>query len=135
MVQSCIGRDDKSGLSEYIEIYKTELPPDIREIYCRSQAVNALICCYASQVRRHKNRFEAQAAYPEQCPVPDTEVTVLLGNLLENAVEARLCEKNVKCSIREMADRCGGETLFEQKAGMFYASVWLRLPEEVDSRP
>ena len=90
---------------------------------------------YASQVRRHKNRFEAQAAYPEQCPVPDTEVTVLLGNLLKNAAEARLCEKNVKCSIREMADRYGGETLFEQKAGMFYASVWLRLPEEVDSRP
>ena len=83
MVQSCIGRDDKAGLSEYIKIYKTELPPDIREIYCRSQAVNALICCYASQVRRHKNRFEAQAAYPEQCPVPDTEVTVLLGNLLK----------------------------------------------------
>ena len=183
MVQSCIGRDDKAGLSEYIEIYKTELPPDIREIYCRSQAVNALICCYASQVRRHKNRFEAQAAYPEQCPVPDTEVTVLLGNLLENAVEACLREKNGKCSIRlrifrknksslvfltdntcsgtvrfdadgktplsskrkgvgigvssirEIADRYGGDTLFEQKAGMFYASVWLRLPEEVDSRP
>ena len=133
MVQSCIGRDDKAGLSEYIEIYKTELPPDIREIYCRSQVINALICYYASQARRHKIRFEAQADYPEQCPVSDTEVTVILGNLLENAVEARLCEKNVKCSIREIADRYGGDTLFEQKAGMFYASVWLQIPEEADN--
>lgn len=183
VVQSYIERDDRAGLSEYIEIYKTELPPDIREIYCRNQVVNALICYYASQARRHKIRFEAQTDYPEPCPVSDTEVTVILGNLLENAVEACLREKDVKCSIRlricrknksslvfltdntcsgtvafdsdrktplsskrkgvgigvssirEIADRYGGDTLFEQKAGMFYASVWLQLTEEADSRP
>ena len=100
MVQSYIERNDRAGLSEYIEIYKTELPPDIIEIYCRNQVINALICYYASQARRHKIRFEAQADYPEQCPVPVTEVTVILGNLLENAVEACLREKNGKCSIR-----------------------------------
>lgn len=181
VVQSYIERDDRAGLSEYIEIYKTELPPDIIEIYCRNQVINALICYYASQARRHKIRFEAQADYPEQCPVPDTEVTVILGNLLENAVEACLREKNGKCSIRlrifrknksslvfltdntcsgtvrfdadgktplsskrkgvgigvssirEIADRYGGDTLFEQKAGMFYASVWLQIPEEADN--
>ena len=180
VVQSYIERNDRAGLSEYIEIYKTELPPDIIEIYCRNQVINALICYYASQARRHKIRFEAQADYPEQCPVPDTEVTVILGNLLENAVEACLREKNGKCSIRlrifrknsslvfltdntcsgtvpfdadgktplsskrkgvgigvssirEIADRYGGDTLFEQKAGMFYASVWLQIPEEADN--
>lgn len=67
VVQSYIERDDRAGLSEYIEIYKTELPPDIIEIYCRNQVINALICYYASQARRHKIRFEAQADYPEQC--------------------------------------------------------------------
>ena len=30
------------------------------------------------------------------CPVSDTEVTVILGNLLENAVEACLREKDAK---------------------------------------
>ena len=88
VIQSYIERDDRAGLSEYIEIYKTELPPDIIEIYCRNQVINALICYYASQARRHKIRFEAQADYPEQCHVTDTEVTVILGNLLDNAVEA-----------------------------------------------
>ena len=106
---------------------------------------------------------------------------MILGNLLENAVEACLREKNGKCSIRlrifrknksslvfltdntcsgtvrfdadgktplsskrkgvgigvssirEIADRYGGDTLFEQKAGMFYASVWLQIPEEADN--
>lgn len=180
VVQSYIDRDDRSGLAEYIEIYKTELPPDIQEIYCRNQVVNALVCYYASLARRHKIRFEAQADYPEPCPVSDTEVTVILGNLLENAVEACLREKDAKCSIRlrisrknknslvfltdntctrtvafdadsktplsskrkgvgigaasirEIADRYKGEALFEQKDGMFYASVWLQLPEKAD---
>lgn len=53
------GGDDKAGLSEYIKTYKTELPPDIREIYCRSQAVSPDLY-YASQVRRHKTALEAQ---------------------------------------------------------------------------
>ena len=35
--------------------------------------------------------------------------------------------------IWEIADRYGGDTLFEQKAGMFYASVWLQIPEKADN--
>ena len=135
MVQSYIERDDRAGLSEYIEIYKTELPPDIIEIYCRNQVINALICYYASQARRHKIRFEAQADYPEQCPVSDTEVTVILGNLLENAVEACLREKNGKCSIRLRIFRKNKSSLVFLTDNTCSGTVWLRLPEEVDSRP
>mgnify|MGYP000396942781 CR=1 FL=1 len=114
-------------------------------------------------------------------PVSDTEVTVILGNLLENAVEACLREKNGKCSIRlrifrkdksslvfltdntcsgtvrfdadgktplsskrkgvgigvsssgKLRTGSGGDTLFEQKAGNVYVSVWLQIPEEADN--
>lgn len=100
VVQSYIKRDDRSGLAEYIEIYKTELPPDILELYCRNQVVNALVCYYASQSRRNKIKFEAQVDYPDRCPLSDTEVTVILGNLLENAVEACLREKTARKFIK-----------------------------------
>ena len=72
VVQSYISRDDRDGLREYIEIYKTELPPDITEVYCRNQVINALVCYYAALARKDRIQFDAQVSYPDNCPVSDT---------------------------------------------------------------
>ena len=88
VVQSYIDRDDKAGLADYIDLYKSQMPPDTRERYCRNDVVNAIICYYASLARDSGIEFEAGVDYPDDCPVSDTDITVLLGNLLENAVEA-----------------------------------------------
>ena len=87
-VQSYIERDDRTGLKEYIDLYKSELPPDTLELFCRDNVVNALVSYYAAQARADKIQFEARIDYPDPCPVASTDMTVLLGNLLENAVEA-----------------------------------------------
>jgi len=181
VVQSYISRDDRDGLREYIEIYKTELPPDITEVYCRNQVINALVCYYAALARKDRIQFDAQVSYPDNCPVSDTEATVILGNMLENAVEACQRESGTRkiirlrirqrkessllfltdntctvpvrftedmkvplsskrkgagigiMSIREIADRYDGDVRFEQKEGMFYASVSLQFPYEDSS--
>lgn len=179
VVQSFIDRDDKAGLSEYIDIYKSELPPDTLELYCRDDVVNAVLCYYASQARGSRIRFEAKVDYPADCPVSATDITVLLGNLLENAVEAcrrepierRLIRLRVArrggaallvladnpclapvsfedglplsskraghgigaASVREIAVRYGGEARFEQRDGMFRASVFLSLAREKEA--
>ncbi|WP_367931973.1 ATP-binding protein [Enterocloster citroniae] len=181
MVQSYISRDDRDGLREYIEIYKTELPPDITEVYCRNQVINALVCYYAALARKDRIQFDAQVSYPDNCPVSDTEATVILGNMLENAVDACQRESGTRkiirlrirqrkessllfitdntctvpvrftedmkvplsskrkgagigiMSIREIADRYDGDVRFEQKEGMFYASVSLQFPYEDSS--
>ena len=78
----------KQGLRIYIDLYKSQMPPDTRERYCRNDVVNAIICYYASLARDSGIEFEAGVDYPDDCPVSDTDITVLLGNLLENAVEA-----------------------------------------------
>lgn len=88
VVQSYIDRDDKAGLAEYIDLYKNELPPDIRELYCRNNVVNAVISYYAMLARDCRIQFQVQVDYPDDCLVTVTDITVLLGNLLENAVEA-----------------------------------------------
>lgn len=176
VVQSYLDRDDKTGLREYIDIYIKELPPDTLEIYCRNNVVNAVVCYYASQARDQKIRFDAKVDYPKDCSVSATDITVLLGNLLENAVEACIRETNGQpyvrlrvtqrgnaalliladnpctlpvcfegglplsskrkgigigaSSIQEIADRYDGEAKFEQKDGIFYASVFLKITGE-----
>ena len=104
-VQSYIDRDDKTGLSEYLQIFKDELPPDVMELFCRNHVVNAVICYYAAIARDNKIRFEANVDYPADCLITGTDITVLLGNLLENAVEAckreTPAQKYVKLRIKQ----------------------------------
>lgn len=172
VVQSYLDLDDKEGLREYLDLYKNELPPDTLELYCRNDVVNAVICYYAAQARDHKIRFEAKVDYPDNCPISATDITVLLGNLLENAVEAchreaggqkyiklkikqrgntslliltdNPCTTPVRfsgdipfsskqegigigaSSIQEIAARYDGEAIFEQRNGVFNASVFLK---------
>lgn len=111
VVRSFIDRDDKAGLSEYIDIYKSELPPDTLELFCRDDVVNAVLCYYASQARGSKIRFQARVDYPEDCPVSATDITVLLGNLLENAVEACRREPQENACIRLRVSRRGDALL------------------------
>ena len=176
VVQSYIDRDDRSGLAEYIDIYKSQLPPDMAERFCGDEVVNAIITYYASLARDAGIPFKTKVAYPKVCLIAGTDSTVLLGNLLENAVEA--CKREPKAageqfvklrikqrgqstllvmvdntcsspvifegdtplsskregvgigiaSVREIATRYDGEAHFEQRDGVFYASVMLKLP-------
>ena len=58
------------------------------EFYCRNDVVNAVICYYAALSKDSHIRFDAKADYPESCSISETDITVLLGNILENAAEA-----------------------------------------------
>lgn len=88
VVQSYMERDDKAGLNEYIRGYMDRLPPDMAEYFCGNEVVNAIISYYAAQARELGIVFTAKTAYPKDCPVRDMDISVLLGNLLENAVDA-----------------------------------------------
>lgn len=104
VVQSYMEKDDRDGLKKYINIYKNEIPPDILELYSRNDVVNAIICYYATIARNNKINFEAKIDYPNHSSISDTDITVLLGNILENAVEA--CQRQdtkhkfIKLSIK-----------------------------------
>lgn len=176
VVQSYLDEDDKTGLAEYIDGYRDRLPPDIAEYFCADSVVNAIISYYAAQAREAGIEFVAKVAYPKNCPVSGNDISVLLGNLLENAVEAckretagQMCIKlRIKprgksalyilvdntcvtavhfegetplsskreglglgvASIRDIAARYGGTAQFEQRDGVFYASVRLMLARE-----
>lgn len=88
VVQSYINHGDTKGLAEYIDIYKNSLPCDVAEYFCANHVVNAIISYYAAQARDAGIEFTAKVIYPKDYPVSSTDITVLLGNLLENAVEA-----------------------------------------------
>lgn len=95
LIQSYIEKDDKAGLKNYIEQYRSELPPDVLELYSRNDVVNAIVCYYAGVARDSHICFDAKIDYPDISTISETDITVLIGNLLENAVEA--CQRQTSC--------------------------------------
>lgn len=87
-VQAYLDSGDKTSLAEYIDLYRKSLPSDVVEYFCADSVVNAVISYYAVQARNAGLEFKSKVIYPKYISVTSTDITVLLGNMLENAVEA-----------------------------------------------
>ncbi|WP_195986139.1 sensor histidine kinase [Clostridium sp. D33t1_170424_F3] len=88
VTQTYIERNDREGLRAYISQYQKTLPQETQAVYCRNEVVNAIISCYAELAAHQGARFDATVEYSDTAPISNTDAVVLLGNLLENAVEA-----------------------------------------------
>lgn len=135
VIQSYIQNNDKDALFQYLNSYIASLPPDSPISYCENSAVNALIVYYGDIAQERQISFRTAVDYPESLSIADTDAVVLLGNLLENALEA--CLRQTKDSpfislhikpLHEMliitldnsysgTINTDGETLFSSKTG------------------
>lgn len=109
VIQSCVQRNDNQGLLEYINHYLKGLPSDSPIVYCENFAINALLVYYADKAQEQGIPFELQVEYPKDCHVENTDGVVLLGNLLENALEACMRqdtgEKFIRLSVAMVENR------------------------------
>ncbi len=60
-------------------------------VYCENEAVNSVLLYFGDRAEALGVRYEVKAGVPEALNVEKTDLAVLLGNLLENALEA--CER------------------------------------------
>lgn len=90
VIQAYIQNNDKDALLQYMSGYIASLPGDSPIVYCENNAVNALIVYYADTAEAHSVSFDVKADYPACTSIADGDAVVLLGNLLENALEACL---------------------------------------------
>lgn len=59
-----------------------------RETYCRHPIADALLQYYKSQCSAHHISFQVTLEMPAELSMEDTDISILFGNLLENAYEA-----------------------------------------------
>lgn len=79
---------DIKAVSEYLESYGKNLIPERVFIYCKNQAVNAVLGYYAGKAEKSGITMNVSVRMGENTVIPEAELCVLLGNLLENAVDA-----------------------------------------------
>ncbi len=87
VIMGCIDSGDINYLREYVTQYGESLPPERSRSFCKSAPMDAVLRFYADRAYMRNVDFEAEVRM-EKSPVPEHELCVLLGNLLENAIDA-----------------------------------------------
>ena len=87
---------DMKAIQEYLTSWQNSLMPKAVYSYCKNPAVNNVLGYYARLARESGISIDISAKLQEPLIIPEPEFCVLLGNLLENAVEA--CKKQTVSS-------------------------------------
>ncbi len=98
MISAFVEDEKYDELKAYISSFRKSIPENITVSYCDHYGINALLQYFAGLAREHGIAFTAKMELPAKIDIPDDVLAVLIGNLLENAVEA--CTKEAKPVIR-----------------------------------
>ncbi|MGN0372187.1 MAG: GHKL domain-containing protein [Enterocloster sp.] len=79
---------DKEEERRYLRKLQEELDTAAETAFCQNQAVNGLLNEYAARAEKAQISFSAQLDLSSHVPVDDLTLCIVIGNLLENAMEA-----------------------------------------------
>lgn len=102
LMQDYLNRGELETLREYLNRYSQSLPDDTLICFCENSAANAVLLYFAQQAKNNQIDYIVQAKIPNNAPVTNPDLSVLFGNLLENALEACKAEQapNKKIMVR-----------------------------------
>lgn len=114
VLQDMADRNDLHGIQTYLAEYNAEHADTPSKTYSNNPTVNAVVAYYAGHAEAAGIRFTARVQLPEHLLIPDPVFCVLLGNLLENAVDAcktelsRGADQNTASGAASAAGNAGG---------------------------
>lgn len=80
------GEYDK--LKEYLSALLEQMPPKSCDVYCMNYTANILIGYYAQEAKKEDITFHCDVQIPRNSSCSPQHLSILLGNSLENALEA-----------------------------------------------
>ena len=99
VMQAYLEKKDYESLASYLEQYCKQLPDHSLITFCENIDANIVLSHYAQEAERLGIAYSVVANIPASCPVEDHDLSVLFGNLLENAVDACVASKTTARSI------------------------------------
>ena len=103
VMQGHLESGDYGKLKSYFGILKASVPTGTVS-FCQHPTLNMLLVYFAQQALENNIQFQAKLALPATLPIPDSDLAVLVGNLVENAVEAcaLVTESERRVTVRGM---------------------------------
>lgn len=90
LIEAYLINKDTERLEEYIKEYKLTLPPDIEICYEEKFALNALFHNYIKIAKSYNIDIDIKFDLNNKIAIQDTDLCVIFGNCIENAIEACL---------------------------------------------
>lgn len=90
VIWAFLEKEDISGLKAYLNAYEQKLPADTLRTFAQNFSVNSVCTYYAEEARKYGFDWDIRMDIPQEIPMSEPEICALLGNLLENAVDACL---------------------------------------------
>ncbi|WP_195268277.1 sensor histidine kinase [Eubacterium sp. 1001713B170207_170306_E7] len=111
-LEGYLEKNDTDGARGYLRKITREAAPDENVILCDNCAINAIACHFFERAKQCGTAVSSALLIPDTLPDSENDLCVLLGNLIENAVEA--CERqqsgvrfiNVTASFTSKKDFC-----------------------------
>lgn len=106
ILQGYLESGDQEKAKDYLNLYLKSMEDHRIIQYCGNPVINMLISHYSDLAKSQDIAFSTHVHIPDMLPVPDTDLSVLVGNLLDNAVSAaataagtdRMIRLNMNCS-------------------------------------
>jgi sensor histidine kinase regulating citrate/malate metabolism len=84
-----IQKGEYDSAARYLEEFDSMLEDVTAVSFCDNVIVNELLSIYASRCQKLGFKLRVKAVVPERFPIEETDLTSLVANALENAVEAQ----------------------------------------------
>ncbi len=88
LMQEYLNNKDYDSLKDYLDRYGMSLPDDSRIQFCENTAANAVLLYFAQQAKDNGIDYIVKTDIPKDIGISDNDISVMLGNLLENALDA-----------------------------------------------
>lgn len=108
LMQEYLSSGDYDALKAYLDGYGKRLPDDTLVRFCENAAANAVLLYFAQQAKNSGVDYIVKTDIPRNVGMADTDISVLLGNLLENALDACKAERGEDRRIIVRAGADGG---------------------------
>lgn len=134
VLQTFCENKEYGQLSAYLQDCLKSLPTNSSITYCDHFALNALLVYYDQIARERKIDLHIRTCIPQDIPVSDTDLTVLFGNLLENACDGCTTVPEDMRSIQLWAETPNQGTLVLSMDNTFSGAIQMKEGQYMSSK-
>lgn len=103
LLNTLVEEGEYEKLKDYLKDYRIASNTDSRTVLCRNLIIDAILQYYNTRCQQNHIDLSVHAELPAELPYSDTDLSILFGNLLENAFEACTSQINGRKYIRLQA--------------------------------
>jgi len=104
-------RNETKQIESYLRIYVTEIDKTLWTIETGNATMNAILNVKSNVAKHESVHFDVEAMLPSKLPMSDNDLVIIMGNILDNAIEASRHVQSADNRYVKVFVKVKGETL------------------------